>query len=92
MKRRRRRAAGQARAKAMAKRRRKSKSKGRGRGARKSGGRDPLCQSFTVNETGAFLTSFDVYFASKDPNAKLNSSIKNYGIRNSNSKLSSRFL
>ena len=71
IKRRRRRAAGQAKAKAMAKRRRKSKSKGRGRGARKSGGRDPLCQSFSVNETGAFLTSFDVYFASKDPNAKL---------------------
>ena len=43
----------------------------KGRGSRKSGGRDPLCQSFTVNETGAFLTSFDVYFASKDPNAKL---------------------
>ncbi|GIR49853.1 MAG: hypothetical protein CM15mP58_19500 [Burkholderiaceae bacterium] len=71
IKRRRRRAAGQAKAKAMAKRRRKSKSKGKGRGARKSGGRDPLCQSFSVNETGAFLTSFDVYFASKDPNAKL---------------------
>ena len=33
--------------------------------------RDPLAQSFTVNETGAFLTSFDVYFSSKDPNAKL---------------------
>jgi len=24
-----------------------------------------------VNETGAYLTSFDVYFASKDENAKL---------------------
>ena len=33
--------------------------------------RDPLAQSFTVDETGAFLTSFDVYFARKDPNAKL---------------------
>ena len=33
--------------------------------------RDPLAQSFTVDETGAFLTSFDVYFASKDDNAKL---------------------
>ena len=33
--------------------------------------RDPLAQSFTVDETGAFLTSFDVYFASKDPQAKL---------------------
>ena len=33
--------------------------------------RDPLAQSFTVDETGAFLTSFDVYFKSKDPLAKL---------------------
>ena len=33
--------------------------------------RDPLAQSFTVDETGAFLTSFDVFFASKDPQAKL---------------------
>ena len=74
VKRRRMRARGQARAKAAAKARRARKGKGgkgKGRGERKSGGRDPLCQSFTVNETGAFLTSFDVYFASKDPNAKL---------------------
>ncbi len=33
--------------------------------------RDPLAQSFTVDETGAFLTSFDVYFKSKDDRAKL---------------------
>ena len=33
--------------------------------------RDPLAQSFTVDETGAFLTSFDVFFRSKDPLAKL---------------------
>ena len=33
--------------------------------------RDPLAQSFTVDETGAFLTSFDVYFKSIDPLAKL---------------------
>ena len=33
--------------------------------------RDPLAQTFTTDETGAFLTSFDVYFASKDPNAKV---------------------
>ena len=33
--------------------------------------RDPLAQTFTVDETGAFLTSFDVYFRTKDPNAKL---------------------
>ena len=36
-----------------------------------AGHRDPLAQSFTVDETGAFLTSFDVYFATKDPQAKL---------------------
>ena len=33
--------------------------------------RDPLAQSFAVDESGAFLTSFDVYFASKDPNARV---------------------
>ena len=32
---------------------------------------DPLAQSFRCDETGAFLTSFDVFFASKDPQAKL---------------------
>ena len=33
--------------------------------------RDPLAQSFTVDETGAYLTSFDVFFKAKDDNAKL---------------------
>ena len=33
--------------------------------------RDPLAQSFTVDESGAFLTSFDVFFRSKDDSAKL---------------------
>ena len=33
--------------------------------------RDPLAQSFTVDGNGAYLTSFDAYFAEKDPNAKL---------------------
>ena len=37
----------------------------------RGGGKDPLAQSFTVDETGAFLTSFDVYFGKKDPNEKL---------------------
>ena len=45
--------------------------RGRRRRRRRAGKRDPLAQSFTVNETGAFLTSFDVYFASKDETAKL---------------------
>ena len=34
-------------------------------------GKDPLAQSFTVDETGAFLTSVDLFFAEKDPNEKL---------------------
>ena len=33
--------------------------------------RDPLAQSFTVDGKGAFLTSFDLYFANVDPNAKV---------------------
>ena len=33
--------------------------------------RDPLAQSFTVDGVGAFLTSFDLYFATKDPGAKV---------------------
>ena len=33
--------------------------------------RDPLAQSFTVDGTGAFLTGFDLYFASKDPDNKV---------------------
>ena len=33
--------------------------------------RDPLAQTFTVDGKGAFLTSFDLYFAKKDENAKL---------------------
>ena len=32
---------------------------------------DPLAQSFTVDESGAFLTSVDVFFANKDENEKL---------------------
>ena len=32
---------------------------------------DPLAQSFTVDESGAFLTSVDVFFANKDDNEKL---------------------
>ena len=37
----------------------------------KAAHRDPLAQSFTVDERGAFLTSFDLYFARKDPKAKV---------------------
>jgi hypothetical protein len=33
--------------------------------------RDPLSQTFTADETGAFLTSIDLYFASKDENEKI---------------------
>ena len=38
---------------------------------RRRGGKDPLAQSFTVDETGAFLTSVDLFFASKDENEKV---------------------
>ena len=38
---------------------------------RESGHHDPLAQTFRCDETGAFITSFDVFFASKDPQAKL---------------------
>ena len=31
---------------------------------------DPLAQSFTVDETGAFISSVDLFFGSKDPNEK----------------------
>jgi len=33
--------------------------------------RDPLAQSFTVDETGAFITGVDVFFANKDENEKI---------------------
>ena len=35
------------------------------------GGKDPLAQTFTVDETGAFLTSVDLFFANKDENEKV---------------------
>ena len=37
----------------------------------RGGGKDPLAQTFTVDETGAFLTSLDLYFANKDENEKV---------------------
>ena len=37
----------------------------------RGGGKDPLAQSFTVDETGAFLTSVDLFFANKDDNQKV---------------------
>ena len=43
----------------------------RRRRRRRRGGKDPLAQSFTVDETGAFLTSVDLYFSSKDENEKV---------------------
>ena len=43
----------------------------RDRRFRESQHHDPLAQSFRCDETGAFLTSFDVFFASKDPQAKI---------------------
>jgi len=37
----------------------------------KAAHRDPLAQSFLVDGTGIFLTSFDLFFATKDPNSKI---------------------
>jgi len=37
---------------------------------------DPLAQSFTVDETGAFLTAVDLYFASVDPSQKVRVQIR----------------
>ena len=42
-----------------------------GGGGHRGGGKDPLAQSFTVDETGAFLTSVDLFFGNKDPNEKI---------------------
>ena len=42
-----------------------------GGGGHRGGGKDPLAQSFTVDETGAFLTSVDLFFGSKDPAEKI---------------------
>ena len=38
---------------------------------RRRGGKDPLAQSFTVDETGAFLTSVDLFFSNKDESEKV---------------------
>ena len=38
---------------------------------RRRGGKDPLAQSFTVDETGAFLTSVDLFFSNKDEAEKV---------------------
>ena len=40
-------------------------------------GKDPLAQTFTVDETGAFLTSVDLFFASKDPVEKCYVQVRN---------------
>ena len=37
---------------------------------------DPLAQSFTVDETGAFLTSVDLFFANVDPSQKVRIQIR----------------
>jgi len=48
-----------------------------GGGGNRGGGKDPLAQTFTVDETGAFLTSIDLYFANKDENEKVYVQIRN---------------
>ena len=42
----------------------------------RGGGKDPLAQTFTVDETGAFLTSLDLFFANKDENEKVTVEIR----------------
>ena len=37
---------------------------------------DPLAQSFTVDETGGFMTGVDLFFGNKDPNEKLTVEIR----------------
>ena len=48
----------------------------RARRNRRRGGRDPLAQSFTVDETGMNLTSVDLFFGNKDPVEKLTVEIR----------------
>ena len=43
---------------------------------RRRTGNDPLSQSFTVDETGAFMTGVDLFFGNKDPNEKLTVEIR----------------
>jgi len=45
-------------------------------GGGRGGGKDPLAQTFTVDETGAFLTGADLFFASKDENEKVTVEIR----------------
>ena len=47
-----------------------------GGGGGGGGGKDPLAQTFTVDETGAFLTGVDLFFASKDENEKVTVEIR----------------
>ena len=50
---------------------------GRGRRRRRrQGRRDPLAQSFTVDETGCFLTSVDLFMRSKDEKEKMTVQIR----------------
>ena len=43
---------------------------------RRGGKKDPLAQSFTVDETGAFLTAVDLFFANVDPSEKVTVQIR----------------
>ena len=52
-------------------RRRNRGRRNRNRRGRRTGRRDPLAQSFTVDETGAFLTAVDLFFANVDPSEKV---------------------
>ena len=49
----------------------RAKNAAKARIAKKKKGKDPLAQTFRIFETGAFITSVDLFFAKKDPNVKL---------------------
>ena len=55
---------------------RRSDGRGRRRRRRRQGRRDPLAQSFTVDETGCFLTSVDLFMRSKDQKEKMTVQIR----------------
>ena len=65
------RTAGALRAQMRADAKKRAKDAAKARIAKKKKNKDPLAQTFRIFETGAFITSIDLFFAKKDPNVKL---------------------
>ena len=65
------RTAGALRAQMRADAKKRAKDAAKARIAKKKKNKDPLAQTFRIFETGAFITSVDLFFAKKDPNVKL---------------------